>query len=474
MPVPSGCTSTASPGAPVPVRRLTATQVERTVEDVLGVKLELDVTDERIFTYKSNISSSVDAVSARGYHDFASAAVAAAELASCDAGCKDWLLDEVALRLFRRPLDDAQRARYADLFELGAAGGEEREGAAWVLEAMLQSPSFLYEDEVVKADGMLDDHSLAARLALTLWGKNPDLELLDQAARGELSTPDQVREAATRLITDERAEEGVREFVDQWLDLGRLDDADQRPDLAELGVETLGALRDEPVQLFLSLLRGGEGVNALLTNTQSFASPALDELYPAERAGILSLPGVVAALSHARRTSPTLRGKAVLTSFLCTPPPPPPAGVSVNLPEVGPDVSARERLEQHMSDPACGSCHRGMDGIGFALERLDWLGRYREQENGHVIDDSSTFPLAGVDVTVQGPEGLGAALASASTVGVCLSRQWLRYALGVSESSAAQCLVEQMARELEQGGIEQMVVTALSSEWFRRGPEVTP
>jgi hypothetical protein len=191
-------------------------------------------------------------------------------------------------------------------------------------------------------------------------------------------------------------------------------------------------------------------------------------------AGILSLPGVVAALSHARRTSPTLRGKAVLTSFLCTPPPPPPAGVSVNLPEVGPDVSARERLELHMSDPACGSCHRGMDGIGFSLEKLDWLGRYREQENGHAIDDSSTFPLAGVEVTIQGPAGLGAALAAAPAVGVCLSRQWLRYALGVSESSATQCLVERMARELEQAGLEQMMVTARTSDWFRRGPEVMP
>jgi hypothetical protein len=456
------------------MRRLTASQVERTVEDVLGIGLELDVTDERLFTYASNTSSSVDAVSARGYHDFATAAAAAAELAGCDGGCLEWLLDDVGMRLFRRPLDDAQRARYTELFQLGSGNGGAREGAAWVLEAMLQSPSFLYEDEVVRADGVLEDHSLAARLALTLWGRNPAAELLEQAARGGLSTPEQLRDTATRMLDDPRAEDGIREFVDQWLDLARLDDVDQRPDLAELGAETLGALRDEPVQLFLSLLRGGSGIKALLTTNESFGSPVLDELYPAERAGILSVPGVVAALSHARRTSPTLRGKAVLTGFLCTPPPPPPAGVSVNLPDVGPDVSARERLELHMSDPACGSCHRGMDGIGFSLEKLDWLGRYREQENGHVIDDSSTFPLAGVEVTIQGPGGLGAALAAAPAVGVCLSRQWLRYALGVSESSATQCLVERMARELERGGIEPMMVTALASDWFRRGPEARP
>ncbi len=116
---------------------------------------------------------------------------------------------------------------------------------------MLQSPSFLYEDEVVKADGVLDAHTLAARLAPTLWERTPDSGLLEQAARGDLSTPEQLRDTATRMLGDPRAEDGIREFVAQWLDLDALDDADQRPDLAELGAETLGALRDEPVNLFL-------------------------------------------------------------------------------------------------------------------------------------------------------------------------------------------------------------------------------
>ncbi len=51
------CTTTTSPGAPVPMRRLTAAQAERAVSDVLGVGIDLKVADERLFTFRSNVTS---------------------------------------------------------------------------------------------------------------------------------------------------------------------------------------------------------------------------------------------------------------------------------------------------------------------------------------------------------------------------------------------------------------------------------
>jgi len=484
------CTSTASPGAPVPLRRLTATQVERTIADVLGVTQKLDVEDERIGTYRSNISASVDAASARGYYDFAGAVAKAAKLSECASDCSAWLLDEVGLRLFRRPLLDAERTRYGALYELAVEDGTTTEAAAWVVEAMLQSPSFLYTDEVVKADGTLDDYALAGRLSLLLWGRNPDATLLAHAKNGELSTPAELEAEVTRLLSDPESEEGIREFVDQWLDLARLDDPDTRPDVAELGAATVQALRDEPVQYFRRLLGNGAALSELLTSSTSVTSSDLTKLYgddilktsgttveldPQHRAGILSLPGVTAALSHARRTSPTLRGKAVLTGLLCTPPEPPPANVNTTLPEVSTGVSTRERLEAHMSSSACRGCHAPMDGIGFSLEKLDWLGRTRTDDNGVTIDDSSTFPLGDDEVTVKGAVELGTLLASSPEVAACVSRQWLRYSLGVTETHDADCLVNELATDAQGSeGLEQMMVKALTSDWFRRGPGATP
>jgi len=472
------------------MRRLTASQVERTIASVLGVDATLNVEDERLLAYRSNISTSVDAASARGYFDFASEVVAEADLASCAVDCRDFLFDDVGRRLFRRALSDAERARYDALFELALENVSAEEAAGWVLEAMLQSPTFLYLDEVVTADGMLDDHSIAARLALLLWGENPDDALLTRAENGELSTTAAIEEEVTRLLGDPRSEEGMREFVDQWFDLARLDDPDVRPDLAELGADTVHALRAEPVLFFHRLLREGAGLGELLTSSRTVASPLLEELYgsdivtntaedfeldPTRRGGLLALPGVAAALSHARRTSPTLRGKAVLTGLLCTPPEPPPADVDTTLPEIADGIPTRARLEQHMSAPACMGCHVGMDGIGFTLEKFDWLGRSRDEEAGVAINDEATFPIGPSDVTVTGAAELGQVLAEAPDVAVCVARQWLRYSAGITESQTEGCLVETLASTVrDTAGLEQMIVRTLTSDWFRRGPGAAP
>lgn len=487
------CTTTASPGAPVPMRRLTAAQVERAVSDVLGVDKDLQVSDERLFTFRSNISSSVDFVGARGYLDFAETAVASAELASCaESGdaCSAWLFKDVGMRLFRRPLDDAERARYEALFQAGALEGGPKEGARWVLEAMLQSPTFLYMDEVVGGDGYLDDWSMAARLAFTLWGSNPDAELLAKAEAGALSTPEQITQEAARMLDDPRSIGGLTDFVDQWLRLDRLNDPDARPDLEALGPETIAAMRREPVQLVQMLIQKGADIDELLTTSQTaplaelapiYASDLVSqtdesfELDPARRAGILSLPGVMAALSHAEATSPTLRGYAVLANFLCRPPPPPPAGVSVTLPDIGEGKSTRERLEAHFSDPICASCHKPMDGMGFAFESIDWLGRSRDLEFGKPIDDTSSFPLDGKTVTVDGPVVLASVMAESEGVSSCLARQWVSYAAGMPDKKEAACLVKQVAEDMQQPeGLRKMVLTFVSSDWYRRGPGQTP
>ncbi|UQA56873.1 DUF1592 domain-containing protein [Polyangium aurulentum] len=487
------CETTASPGAPVPMRRLTAAQVERTVSDVLGVAKDLQVSDERLFTFRSNVSSSVDFVGARGYLDFAEAAVAATDRASCTENgdaCKAWLFKDVGQRLFRRPLTDAERARYEALFGAGAMEGDPKEGARWVLEAMLQSPTFLYMDEVVEENGYLDDWSIASRLALTIWGSNPDAELLAKAEAGALSTPEQITQEAERMLDDPRSLGGLTDFVDQWLRLERLNDPDARPDLEALGPETLAALRKEPVQLVQMLMKQGADVDELLTTSTTAPLPELASIYaddvvgetaesieldPDKRAGILSLPGVMAALSHADSTSPTLRGYAVLSNFLCNAPLPPPAGVSVTLPDIGEGKSTRERLEAHFSNPTCAACHKSMDGMGFAFEGIDWLGRSRDLEFGKPIDDTSSFQLDGKEVTVDGPVQLASVMANSEAVANCLARQWVSYAGGMPDKKEAACLVGQIAEEMQQPeGLRKMVLTFVGSDWYRRGPVQAP
>jgi hypothetical protein len=67
----------------VPLRRLNATQVERTVRALFGDDARLPVPDERLFTYRSNVSAALDATSARGYLDFAEAVISRVDLSRC-------------------------------------------------------------------------------------------------------------------------------------------------------------------------------------------------------------------------------------------------------------------------------------------------------------------------------------------------------------------------------------------------------
>src|SRR5207247_1734833 len=62
-----------------------------------------------------------------------------------DVKCRDQFVKQFGLRAFRRPLRDSEFRRYSAAFTAQAkATGKFNEGARAVVEAMLQSPKFLF------------------------------------------------------------------------------------------------------------------------------------------------------------------------------------------------------------------------------------------------------------------------------------------------------------------------------------------
>jgi hypothetical protein len=110
------------------------------------------------------------------------------------------------------------------------------------------------------------------------------------------------------------------------------------------------------------------------------------------RRGLLGKGSVLLATSVADRTSPVQRGKWVLMNILGTVPPDPPPNVpplkSADGANAGADQTMRQRMEQHRANPACASCHRMFDPIGFALENFDGIGKWRTTEFGRKVDAS--------------------------------------------------------------------------------------
>jgi hypothetical protein len=148
------------------------------------------------------------------------------------------------------------------------------------------------------------------------------------------------------------------------------------------------------------------------------------------RRGILGHGSILTVTSHADRTSPVVRGKWILDNLLGTPPPPPPPVVPA-LPDrsaLTRPMTLRERMEQHRANPACASCHKAMDPLGFVLENFDAVGAWRTRDGRAPIDASGTF----VDGSaIDGPVALRQALlARPQTIVGNLTEKLLIYGLG--------------------------------------------
>ena len=110
-------------------------------------------------------------------------------------------------------------------------------------------------------------------------------------------------------------------------------------------------------------------------------------------------------------------------------------------------LSNGSAVELHREDKACAACHNLMDPIGFGLENFDFLGRWRDEDNGQNIDSMGTLPSGD---SLQGPAELKRVLMQGKDE---FSRQLIRkllgYALGRSLVDADECTIEQLMRHLE-------------------------
>jgi hypothetical protein len=417
------------------------------------------------------------------------------ELAPCATdddvnACARSFLEGFGKRAFRRPLVEAEVSSFLRLFRKAEPGLGYNQAIALLLDAMLQSPQFLYRVEAPLIDAesptvALGPYEMASRLSFFLWGSVPDEELLHAADEDELSTAEQVAEQARRLLADERARGRVREFHAQWLGLGRFET------VARSGVDD--TTRDSwknSILAFTDDAFWGEGgtVHDLYTSKKVFVDETLASLYDVDadvsgselvpvkldeqRSGLLTQPGLMAMLAHPAQSSPIQRGVFVREKILCAPVPAPPPSVNNNPPDPDPSLTTRERFAVHTEDAECATCHRMIDPLGFGFEEFDQLGRYRATENGEPVDASGEIvhaPDESLDGPFDGARELSARLASSELVLECLTRHWYRFALGRGEDEQDECHIQSAAQQSEArgGSLEELLVAMTQSQAFR-------
>jgi hypothetical protein len=416
--------------APPHLRRLTRAQTTHVIVDLFGNDASVPPNPEPDARYSGllAVGASQAALSPRGVEGYEAAAYAlAAEAmepgrrgrfvpctpaAMVDADCAAQALAPFGRRAFRRPLSDGELAAFVAVSgQAAAALGDFWDGLEFGIAAILQSPDFLYRVELGEdgPDGRrFTDWELASRLSFLLFDRAPDDALLDAAEAGELSTEEGLLAWFQVMATDPRAEEGLRAWVSDWLQLARLDDLYKEPLVYLHMSDSLGAaMREETLRTVTDHVWDHDGdARALFTTRTTFLDRELATLYgvPAPvpsgfgralmplgqpRRGILGQGAFLALQSHPTNTSPTLRGKFLREVILCQSLAGAPAGVDTSIPPVTEEArTLRERVAQHLSDPGCAGCHEAMDPVGLAFEHFDGLGGYRTVEEGVTIDAS--------------------------------------------------------------------------------------
>lgn len=400
--------------------------------------------------------------------------------------CGSALVDTLGPLAFRRPLNENESERLHGLFTEGHQNDGFSAGLRMLFEGILANANFLYLVEIGDAvDGdegafALRPWELAARLSYALCERPPDAALRDAAASGALADVNTLEEHARRLLAQPCGRATVRRFYEQWLELDELPELNKSPEtFPEFDEDVRAGLISESARFIDEMLWSEKAtLEELFTTNLAWPDPRSAALWGLqgvteqervtlgdERAGILTLPGVLAATGEFDGTSPVTRGVFVLEHLLCDELEPPPEDLEIVPPPPDPGLSTRDRWAAHSSVPGCSACHALIDPPGFALENFDGIGRHRTLENGVAVD--ARGGAVGLDEEVEGGAELSRALATSQVAAACFAKQWLRFSLGRWDTEQDAQSLEALSAAARSQDMSEVLVTIVSSRAFR-------
>jgi mono/diheme cytochrome c family protein len=362
---------------------------------------------------------------------------AANATAAAQAACARQIVAALARRAYRRPVTADDVNELMRDYDDGAKKGNFETGVRSAITGMLASPFFLYRGEHIPTGVRvgdaytISDLELASNLSFFLWNSIPDDELLAQAIAGKLKDPAVLDREVKRMLADSRSVTLASNFVQQWLDMKRLDEIVPDSTVFPYASGRSDPRADYRTELTLfsdSIFREDRSVVDLLRATHTYVNERVAlqygitdvkgdrfrrvELKQSARWGLLGKGAVLMAAAYPNRTSPVLRGAFILTHIVGVPPANPPMNVpALDEKDIGTTraLTVREMMAKHRANPTCSSCHAVMDPLGLALENFDATGMWRDRDRfaGATIDSSGVLPDG---TAVNSPDDLRKAL----------------------------------------------------------------
>ena len=353
--------------------------------------------------------------------------------------------------ILRGPLEEREVDLYRGITTTVVAnGGNYEEAVALVIEAMLQSPRFIYRMENQQA-GRVGQTELAVRLSYLIWGAPPDQALYDAADRGQLASADQLRAQVNRMLQDPRAPTRSLQFAAEWLNLNHL--ANLRPDKKHFPNWTPALaddMRAETEAFFREVVwKQNRPMSDLLNAQFTHLTPRLAKHYglpvlqdgegtlrydlskiPA-RGGLLTQGSVLTRGGD--DASMVTRGLFVMHDLLRGVVKDPPPCVDTTPVASQPGLSQRLIAEKRIANTNCGGCHSKFEPLAFGLERFDGLGSYFEKDNhGNRLreDGQILFPGAAKPIAYRTSAELMNHLAASDRVRQSITWKLTQFALG--------------------------------------------
>lgn len=445
--------------------------------------------------------------------------------------CAEASIFRFAERAYRRPLRDGERNRIEAFWQTQLAAQPIDAAVALTVAGLLQAPAFHFKLEPAAAvAAKLGPWQLAARLSYFLWDSLPDDELFRAAGAGELGALEGIERQARRMLDDAKARPAVVHFHHQWLGTNQVlliaparrafgprfgisaelhharDDDTKWPAIMgpirhSMKIETELFVEEAVFDrkgTFTELMTGNHGYMSRntapiygagagriegrpsLTRAIEYVSASIGrkerltldpvEFDPAQRAGVLTLPSVLAIGAYAVQPGPIPRGVRILERIACMELGEPVEGVESALPPdtLSVESTNRERTAAATRPRECNSCHRRINPAGFAFEHYDAMGAWRAEDNGQPVDASGSLRLPGAEeLTFADGVEFAHKLAASRRVRDCYALHWTRYATGSRLARNAPGLEPIQKRFREDDSIRELLVSIATSDLFR-------
>lgn len=445
---------------PATIRRLSNLEITNSVQDVFMGGAKLSQNPLPLVTVPDGFDNRIGSLDVST--SFMTSLQTVAELASAYAeknidtlitcnraqsSCISGYINNVGRRAFRRPLTPAEQTEYMNVYNTESIRG--------LVEAMVQSPNFIYRTELGSSNGQQGIASLtpfetAAALSYFILKSAPDDILLDAAAADQLSSPAQRAAQVKRLLQLPRAQSGVNSIMLQWLQLIDSDAmtgtfSSKFPQFTKTVANS--AITETDTFVKREIFNGQAKWKNLFLSSTSYLDQNLAVIYgadfpantppfspivqnSAERKGLLTQTSFLASRANSGEFSPVHFGKFVATQIFCNAIPPPPPDVPALDPDPTGALTPRQRFANHEKVKVCASCHTMMDPMGWAFEKYNPLGQFQPVQNGVVLTGAGKIVGTDVDGSFTDAPKMSAMIAESAKAQKCFTSKVYEYALG--------------------------------------------